>query len=217
MMHRLALLAPLSCLLACDAPEPPQMGGQFGEETIPGCQVISTTPIEPSEVSELGFTAQEVIDLVVGDHVADLTWADGSAAALTLSVSDPGDPSYVLYDYVSPDGSEPAIFCNSAIEFAVTLSVETDDGNLLVEQSYTISATMADLVAITVELEGFDAEAWTSDSFDRTWAGLMAGIDASGVDGLIDGYGETSSGSGDSGSLTLSRFDIATFTVPAER
>ena len=76
---------------------------------------------------------------------------------------------------------------------------------------------MADLFAITVDLEDFDAEAWTSDSFDRTWAGLAASIDASGADGVIDGYGESSSGSGGSASVSLSRFDIATFTAPAER
>ena len=167
-MHRLASLAPLFSLLACDAPEPPQAGGQFGEETLPGCQVISSTPIDPGEVSEAGFTAQEVIDLVIGDHAADLTWADGAAATLTLSLSDPGEPSYVVYDYVSTDGSEPAIFCDNAIEFEATLSLLTDDGELSSEMTYTISATAADLVAISVDLEDFDAEAWTSDSFDRT-------------------------------------------------
>ena len=216
-MYRFAPLAPLLCLLGCDAPEPPQAGGQFGEETMPGCEVVSSTPVAVDEVTETGFSAQEIIDLVIGDHDADLLWVDGSRTALTMSLSDPGAASYVVYTPVSTADSEPLIFCGSTLEFAVTLSAETDDGALSSEQVYTISATMVDLVAITVELEDVDAGAWTSSRFDRTWADLRASVDASGISGLIEGYGETISGSGETGSASLSRFDIATFTALDER
>ncbi|MFT5680932.1 MAG: hypothetical protein ACI8RZ_001838 [Myxococcota bacterium] len=210
------LLIPLA-LAACDEEPSSLDGGQFGEETGAGCTAVSTVPLEIDEVSPFGFTPREVHDLVVGTHSTTLTWDDGSATPFTVTVDNPGAASWVEYEYLNEDGSESMneIGCAYNIEMTVDLTLVTEDGAFNETLSVLIQAPSSDWVNETVAMEAlsgsFSIEQWADASYDSVTADMMLNFESSGIYGEIDGYGESSSGSGDSGTVSLNRFTIATF------
>ncbi len=204
-------------LAACggETPDDANPGGQFGEETDTGCQISEETALDLDEVSALGISPQEVLDIAEAEHSATLTWADDSTTALTLSVSDPTNARYVTYEYVSSDGAEIDMNCPDVVVIDMTLGLSTDDGAFAesLDGSLVVDEDLA--IRSWVELEGlaggFDPEDFATESFDTVWADMAVAYDESGVSGEISGYGEIVSGSGDDGTVSMTRFDIATF------
>ena len=57
---------------------------------------------------------------------------------------------------------------------------------------------------------------WSDESFDSTWANLWADWEDGAISGDINGMGETRSGSGDEGIVSVTRIDVATFVAVSE-
>lgn len=216
-MSRNALFVPLALLAACsvDDTDPNTPGGQFGEEETSGCEVVDEVVLSVDEVSDLGFSPQDVLDLAEGAHSAALSWADGGSATLSLTVTDGGTYTYRSYQYVSTDGMEMAMDCPADLVIDVTLAVSTDDGVLAESFDGTLVAVDGLLVSSWVDLEGlsgtFDPEDYATETYDEVWADLSVSYEEAGVSGEIWGYGESSSGSGPDDVVSMTRFEIASF------
>lgn len=208
---------PLLALLACDdAIQDPGDGGQFGEETGSGCEVVGETPLALDEASALGFAPQDLLDLAEGEHALDLTWSDGSTSPLALGVADPSDARLLDYEYVSDgSGAEPAFDCADVLAIDVQLTLVTDDGGLAEDMAVVLQRSegeetriRADLDAIAGSLDPWDH---APEAFDEVWADVEIEFAAAGPAGIVSGYGETTSGTGDEATVSMMRFDIATF------
>jgi hypothetical protein len=221
---RLVALAPLVALtlVACeptDQEPDPGNGGQFGEETDSGCQVLEELAIGLDDITDLGFSAQDMLDVADGDHSADLTWADGAAAALSLGVSGATNPRVLDYEYVSDgSGAEPAMDCTDGVAVDLTLAVVTDDG--LLDESFAVTLVQWEgeqFPTLNVDLDDLSGtlDAWdfATESFDEVWADLSIAFETTGVSGEIKGYGETAweGDDGDDGVVSMSMFEIASF------
>ena len=233
-MRNTFICAAALALAACDTQEPPQGGGQFGQETDDGyrCVEISRTPLAADEASPLGFSPSELTGWAVTVHEATVTWSDGSTAALTLELSDAGEADYAEYQAEqtsSGDGSEPdtlmdiAIDCPAQVEIPLTLSLRTDDGAFEESLSWTLEATSAEMFSLWLDLEdmalsgSFDPSDWATESFDEVWANMSIEVwQEDGLEGEISGYGEaTDPGTGDmDGTVSLSMFEIASIAGP---
>ena len=123
----------------------------------------TVSPIDLDEMTELGFSAADVLEKVGGDHEDELVWRHsqlycsharaGSTAALTLSFEDEA----AVARYVDSQGGGcpcwgdgPCIICEPWIEIDLPLSITTADGAL----DETVPLT---LVAETMDLIGFSS------------------------------------------------------------
>jgi hypothetical protein len=207
----------LPMTLAACAPESaddPGMGGQFGEETGGGCQLVSSTPLALDEVAPNGRAAQDLVDLAVGSFEATLTWAGGTEAALSLETIDPIDARFDVYESVDDGSMEIDLGCPRVIVVDVDALLSTDDGALA--ETMTWSIEMGDgAPGVWVDMVGlsgtFDPWDFTTEDFDTVEAALMVEFTAAGPTGTIEGYGESTGGGGDDAAVSLSRFDVASF------
>lgn len=212
--HLLAALVLVGC--SVDGRNRPGDGGQFGEESGAACKPQTETPLAWDEVSAIGVTPQEALDLVDGDHAATLTWADATTTGLSVGVSGAANPRFIDYEW-EDDGSgiEPAMTCGDTVAFDVSLTVATDDGALAESWSHTLEAATASDVTAWIDLDAlsgsFDALDWADADYDEVWADLVVSFGAAGISGEIRGYGEKTEGSGPDGVVSLTLFDIATF------
>ena len=207
----------LLALGACVEDEPnPADGGQFGEESGAHCVAVSSTPVALDEVSAVGMSPQEVHQLVEGDQGATLIWNDGGSSDLALSLTDLGDAAYVEYDIEdNGSGTEMELGCAAQLEIPASFSFVTTDGIFDEQADLTLAVVMAGEVPLWVDLETvsgtFNAADYADATYDEVWANIEATFNASGMSGAVMGVGESSSGSGDSGTVSATQFEIATF------
>ncbi|MEZ4235662.1 MAG: hypothetical protein R3F59_05770 [Myxococcota bacterium] len=211
-------------LTGCFGPEPGD-GGQIGDEANEGahCEVSESTPLALDEASPGGFSAQEVLDGLEGVHEATLTYADGTTAALTVTVTATGDAAWEVQELVDEGtggGMEPAISmtCPDVLSIGVTVGFATDDGVFAEQFDVDLQASGAGQASVYVPLEGLagtfdvwdyvpddgltydDAEAW----LDLQWTGALAGT----VHGQASG---ADPGDDPDGMAWATNFDIAGF------
>jgi hypothetical protein len=127
----------------------------------------TATVVALDELTDLGFTAQEVIDALVFTHETDLDFTDGGSAALTIDLLfDGGEVRYVDSVAVYPEGDEEmaagAILCEAYVEIDVTVDFVTDDGVFDESWELPLQATAADAAS-------FGLSDLTPDDFTGTY------------------------------------------------
>jgi hypothetical protein len=199
----LAMLWSMGALQSCVT----DTGNPVGENPIPdgentageGC-VETEVELDPSAPTSLGFSAQSVIDLVVGEHASSLAWLDANVdygpesgrSEITLTVTPRGAP--VLVDgEPRPAGSfngeegGPAIGlaeiyspCHDSIRFDVSIAITTAGGalNEVVETSIEASASDFARGRLSLDLTGingsFQAAPEAPVNFELTRSSLVA-------------------------------------------
>jgi len=109
-------------------------GGQFGEESGMGCEIVNTTVLTLDEQSSLGFSGQSVLDYAGISDDDVLEYESGTTTPIHIAVTyDEGAVRYVEEQMVSDGGDggiEPAIAmdCPWYVEVEVTIAISTDDG-----------------------------------------------------------------------------------------
>ena len=224
-MRAAILTLSLLALAACDTQDdPPQGGGQFGQETDDGarCVEVSRVGLADDEVSGLGFSPADLTGWAAASHSADVTWSDDSAATMSLTIEVTGAADFVDYDAEYGDGmtDEMGIECPSLVEIPITLSFSTDDGQLNESVSWTLAAESDEVFSLWVDLDedvslagSFNPMDWATEDFDEVWADLLLTIwRDDGIEGEIAGYGEKTHGTGPDGAVSMTMFPIATIT-----
>jgi hypothetical protein len=189
-------------------------GDQIGDESAIGCLPEQETVLARDDISVLGFSGQQVLDHVSGEHVTTLTWSDQApqelpATQLTVAVSyNNGRVAYLDNEWRSDnsgtrssgtrDQMAPQIGtdCPDTIEIDVQVTFSTEDGAFAETFDVTLIARSVDSVRWSQPLEAlegsFDAAVFvpTDEQYDT----LRAWVDASFVSGVLSGViqGQTS-------------------------
>lgn len=200
----------------CVLPDPDP--GQSGEEMI-GCLPASTQDYPLADSTPLGFTGQQVVDLVSGAHPALLSWDKGGSTDLAVDVT-VSATSVTWRDMEWQDdgsGAENATMeaggCDDDLQLAVALGFSTADGAFAETWDLDVTATTVDSAGAYLELD-LDAIAGTYTvtevdpaDFDDVRAFLTLTLDADGAAGTLDGQGEKVDGE----TASATGFAIATF------
>lgn len=163
-MHRLPIFALAALVLPLAA-----CGVTVGAE----CEIASETELDDAEVTSFGFSVDEVLAVVVGEHATGGTVANVGAADLVVGVA---------------RGEGPGRFVRNEL-----VSLRVPNGELFGESHLMNMVTCDDYVTVPVEL-GVDsddltvffheaADATVSDGGPAAVA-IRAELDAAGVEGL---------------------------------
>jgi hypothetical protein len=180
----------------------PADGGQFGEESGAGCKAVSQTPLSGTELSPLGFSADDVARLVV-ETSAPLVWADGSGTTnLLVQPTAEGAAEYVEYEVVlgDTDGREAAVWCPNLVERPYRLVVQTEDGALDEIWSVRLVSDTVDSARAWFEPEGFagSLDPWSfarpENGFDAVSVSIALAWSTEGLGGSIWGQGSGTAG-----------------------
>jgi hypothetical protein len=188
------------------------MGSNSGEET--GCVVMEETALALDGTTPSGYPVIDSVNILDGEHLAELTWSDDSSTALTVSISDVSNARFQDMEVYWGSGPSPTIDleCNDQLVFDIQLSIVTEDGQL----NETLSSTATQIEGetsptIVVDLSTatgtFNVMDWTDETFDTTSASLSADWNENGIQGTIDGIGESTDGD----LAMATRIDVATF------
>ena len=171
-------------------------GNASGEGT--GCQVVEETPLDLDGTTPTGASVADAAAILEAEHAATLTWNDGTTTALTVTITDVSNPRFEDHEAVWGSGPIPSIDleCSDQLVFDIQLSIVTADGQLSESLAHTAAqvdgatspSIFVDLSSVT---GSFDPADWTDETFDRLAANLTASWSETGIQGLIDGYGET--------------------------
>jgi hypothetical protein len=128
-------------------------------------ECVDTPSVVPSsEVSELGFSADDVLAAVGGMHATQLTWISGGLYAqhtrggttteLALDFGSPDEVRFILSEGGGcPQGGEaPCIVCDSRMEIDLQLGITTADGSLDESLPITVEAMSIDQPWFRAEL-----------------------------------------------------------------
>jgi hypothetical protein len=175
-------------------------GGQVGEETIM-CAAVNEQSLSLDETTPLGFTAQDVLDVVGGEHAEPLLWADDVQTTVTLGVNYAGGSlRFLERDWIDDSGIEIARSgCEDIIEIETGVALTTDDGELAESWTLRVEAETADQIVFYEPLEQLagtlDIERFAPDKpYDFARAFLDMTVTAAGLDGSISGQIEGSDG-----------------------
>jgi hypothetical protein len=174
----------------------------------PSC-VDNAVVVELDEVTELGFTPQQLLDLAMGEHAGTVAWNRGSDASIELALSEPSEARFIDSEVVEPEGDgehlDLWVECPDRVEVDLTLDLSTDDGWF--DESWEIALVGFDSAQARFDQEldlddlvgSFDVEpdvtspdydalsAWVTGSFvEGSSAGAFEG-QASGEDDCEDG------------------------------
>jgi hypothetical protein len=105
----------------------PPAGGQTGEEQTP-CIEVDSIPLQPDELSPLGFTPNEAVSTAVGTHSEVLSWADGPSSMLTLTIIPMGDARFVRLRPRPEYANRLDQGCADQINVPVSITLQTEDG-----------------------------------------------------------------------------------------
>ena len=167
---RFGLLA-MVVATGCVFEERPDDGGQFGEEGA-ACVAVERTALALDEASALGFAPQSLLDAAAGEHSATLTWSDGGATPLAISVTPVagGAIELVDYEFLDEDGEPSAMEmgCADLVEIEVDVTFATEDGAFAEAWSGRLTSPLADAADLWHDL---DAVAGSFDPWDHAPAG----------------------------------------------
>lgn len=94
----------------------------------PTC-IAQDTEVGRAEVTDLGFSADQVLAPVEGTYEAPFEYRDGVTAATSLTVTAAWDGSPIFVRTWSPPPEEPALECNPpSLELGVAVTFTTADG-----------------------------------------------------------------------------------------
>ena len=182
-------------------------GGQFGEESGAHCAIDTETDLGNDETSPLGFTPQEMFDLIEVDETATLVWNGLDDTEYTLTVVTSGVATYTeLVIESTGTGAqpaiEPALGCDPYVAVDATVTLSTVDGLLnetwtgeIRRGSFSGASFTGDLDSLvgTLDLWAFvddptrydDLRGWVDIAFDDLGSHGNIRGQASGEDGDI--------------------------------
>ena len=182
-------------------------GGQFGEEAGAHCVIDTETELANDETSPMGFTPQEMFDVIEVNETATLVWNGLDNTEYTLAVVTSGAATYTTLVIESTGtGSqpaiEPALGCDSYVAIDATVTLSTADG--LLNETWTgeirrgsISGASftgdLDSMVGTLDLWAFvddpttyyDIRGWVDITFDELGSHGTVRGQASGEDGDV--------------------------------
>jgi hypothetical protein len=180
-----------------------------------GCELFEETPLELDATTPGGVNVTDMVNILTGTHEADLTWADDTTTVITATITDVTNARWQDYEVVAgPSGATIEIECGDFVAVDLQLSLVTADGQLDESMAHTARQTEGVvspvlLVELTDTSGTFDAAAWSDGTYDDVWSTLSASWTENGIEGVIDGFGEATSGE----IVSMSRFDVATFAA----
>ena len=180
-----------------------------------GCEVVEETSLALDGTSPTGMPVTDMVNILNGEHEAELTWVDGTTTTITATITNVENARYQDYEVVT-HGTAPAIeiACTDQLVVDLQLSIVTADGLLNESLAHTATQTEGDTSPVVfvelAETSGtFDAAAFSDDTYDNTWANLSASWTENGIEGDISGFGEVMTGD----IAMVSLFDIASFSA----
>lgn len=156
MTRPLPLLSLIPLVVACGEKD------AVGEYWMPYCEE-TRTPLEFTEESPLGFSAEDAAVALGSLHTVDLRWAGGGATTVDVELALTSTVEFVDLEEATPpeDATAPAIavVCDDYVAVSVNLGLTTADGLLDLDVALTMSLAQGDLGAIfaALELADFDS------------------------------------------------------------
>lgn len=119
-----------ACVLACFALLTACESGDSNQLADVGECEETVTAVDLDEETDLGLSAQDLLDAAEGTWTDELVYLfEEATTELTFVVSyDGGEASYVTSEYVSSDDADIAPDCEDYVEVEVSVSLETADG-----------------------------------------------------------------------------------------
>jgi hypothetical protein len=215
-------------LVACgdkDADDTGVGGVDGGDGTAENCGCVRGTeqPLALDEVAPNGIAAQELLDIALGSHGSTLVWSGGAGVTnLLVELSVPSNARFVPQSE-GQCSNDIAYDCPDLVEVDVSARFVTSDNALnetatltLTDAEWAFEARDPSRVSFTWPFDSisgsFDPADYVDVSgYDRVdvWAEItIAGTDLSGA---VAGGGESTSGSGDEGSVSYSALSFGTF------
>ena len=207
-----------SLLAGCVAPKVSdsgiRTGGDGSQSASGGCEVFETRTVSFDE-DVGGYTAADVVGVVLGSHSKTLTWSSGATTGLTLSLTGATEAVFVDEEVPATGGPTIEIACTDSLQIAMDLQVVTVDGQLNFEAPVVVRSSAAEWQEVSVSLDRpdvlFRASDWVTEPYDS----LTSSLSAAWLDGVLGGsisaLSETSSGSGSEGVVSASYIEIAVF------
>lgn len=194
-----------------------------GQDTVPSCK-DEEHAVALDEVTLLGFTAQEVVDLVSQPYEGALTWADETTTGLDLAVAPTGEAWFVDSEVVDGTGDE---ICDDRVAVAVTIQFTTADGAFAETWDDRVDATSSSQASWSRELDldalsgDFDLVPYVeSKDYDELRASVAGSVSAdSGNSGRIKGQasGSEDCDPGDTCSSWIEEVYVATWGNPVSQ
>ncbi|HTV25204.1 MAG TPA: hypothetical protein VMG12_41205 [Polyangiaceae bacterium] len=200
----------------------PPPGGQTGEETL-GCRAVERQMLAWSELSSLGFSADNLLNTLGSESAARLSWSNGGGTSLTLGVERASARvEFQSREFTSnSSGAEPAaeigIDCKDVVAVPVTLSFSTADGAFAEAWPLTLLADSATHVNTSVRLDPNDvAGTFSVTQVDpNQYDDVRLFVDLTFADGAwtgsISGQANTADPSDPNGVAASHPFSIASF------
>ena len=180
--------------------------------TVGGCTLVGETPLALDGTAPNGGSVTYMVTEIVGDHQANMTWADGTGTRIGFEISDPTNARFLDYEVVADaSGATVEIACSDIVAVDASVLLTTNDG--LLDESYPTATFTSEGGASTFTLDisspdgTLDVGSWTSEPYDSLSATINASWIESGITGEAYGMAETSS----SEVVTVMRFDIGRF------
>lgn len=188
----------------------------------------TATVLAMDEVSELGFSGNDVLDNLEGERSTVMRYLEsGTDTGLTMDVRyDGGEVRFVESVAVYPDHDgigntmEAAIDCQDRLEIDVAVTFASGDGVFDEDWDVALRSTdpsagdfdLADLdptdFSGTYDFIAFDPAEW-----DDVWTSVHAGIDAGGLRGTVDEMGEKVEDDGPDGTAMAAMTTVAQWPV----
>ncbi len=165
----------------------------------------TATVLAMDEVSELGFSGNDVLDNLEGEHSAVMRWLESNAdTALTMDVLyDGGEVRFIESVAVYPDNNgigntmEAAIDCQDRLEVDVAVTFATEDGAFDEDWDVALRSTAADAADFTLadrdpaDFTGtYDFVAFDPAEWDDVNTSIHAAVDTGGLRGTVDEMAE---------------------------
>lgn len=187
-------------------------------------------PIALDDDTALGFTAQQIVDLVTPAYAGVLEWADGGTTDLDVALSPDGEAWFVDSEVVEGIGDTQTLvwpICEDRVAISVAIAFTTADGAFAETWSGRAVATEATNASWshTVDLDGldgtFDVVPFVeSTDYDELGAWVEGVVTAPGVSrGEIAGQasGEEDCDPGDTCTAWAEHVDVGTWGSDEKR
>ena len=207
-----------SLLTGCVAPSLRDTGssvrGSGNQSASAGCEVVETRTVGFDE-DVGGYTAADMLGVVLGTHSKTLTWNSGATTGLSLSLTGATQAVFVDEEVPATGGPTVEIACTDSLQIAMDVQVVTVDGQLNFEAPVVVRSSAAGWQELTISLDRpdvlFRATDWVTEPHDTLSSSLSAVWTDGVMSGSISALAERSSGTGPESVVLASNIEIAVF------
>ena len=212
------LLVVWSLLAGCVAPTVGDTGvterGGGNDSVSAGCEVVETRTVGFDEDIG-GYTAADMLGVVLGTHSKTMTWNSGATTGLSLSLTGATQAVFVDEEVPATGGPAVEIACTDSLQIAMDVQVVTVDGQLNFEAPVVVRSSAAGWQELSISLDRpdvlFRATDWVTEPHDTLSSSLSAGWMDGELSGSISALAERSSGTGPESVVLASNIEIAVF------